>query len=101
MRQKFTWVTLLSAAIMVTALYATPVRPHRRSGFVGTTLAMGRFGEIDVFNHLIPPDFWKSRHNSDIWLSWQKTKGCQTCTCRATSGRPEEAPAGTHIPAIA
>jgi hypothetical protein len=28
-----------------------------------------------VFNHLIPPDFWKSRHESDIWLSWQKTKG--------------------------
>ena len=45
------------------------------SGFVGTTLALGRFGDINVFNHLIPPDFWKSRHKSDVWLSWQKTKG--------------------------
>jgi hypothetical protein len=27
-----------------------------------------------VFNHLVPPDFWKARHKRDVWLSWQKTK---------------------------
>src|SRR4029453_3794998 len=37
---------------------------------VGTTLAVGRFGEIDVFhfNQLLP-------QNSNICLSLQKTKG--------------------------
>jgi Cupin domain len=28
-----------------------------------------------VFNHLIPPGFWRSRHNSDVWVSLQKTRG--------------------------
>src|SRR5262249_34920908 len=44
-------------------------------GFTSMTEAIGRFGEFSVFNELIPPDFWKHRHHSDIWLSWQKTKG--------------------------
>ena len=76
MRRKLTWVVLLSAAIVVTALYharkalATPA-----SGFVGTTLAVGRFGEFEVFNHFIPPNSGTERHKRDIWLSWQKTKG--------------------------
>lgn len=71
MRRQLSWVVLLGAAISVTALYharkvhATPAR-----GFVGTTIAQGRFGEIDVFNQLIPP-----ANKGDIWLSWQKTKG--------------------------
>jgi quercetin dioxygenase-like cupin family protein len=76
MQRKLTWVMLLGVAILVTAPYARPVlATPATGGFVGTTLAVGRFGEINVFNHLIPPDFWKSRHHSDVWLSWQKTKG--------------------------
>jgi hypothetical protein len=76
MRRKLTWVMLLSGAITVTALYArkalaTPATP----GFVSTTLALGRFGEIDVFNHFIPPNIQQDRHNRNIWLSWQKTRG--------------------------
>jgi len=31
---------------------------------------MGTFGEIDVFNHLIPKG-----GTGQVWLSWQKTKG--------------------------
>jgi quercetin dioxygenase-like cupin family protein len=76
MQRKLTWVMLLGAAILLTAPYARPVlATPATGGFVGTTLAVGRFDEINAFNHLIPPDFWKSRHNSDVWLSWQKTKG--------------------------
>jgi quercetin dioxygenase-like cupin family protein len=75
MRQRLTWVILLGAAVMVTAYYARPVLATPAAGFVGTTLAVGRFGDINVFNHVVPPDFWKSKHKSDIWLSWQKTKG--------------------------
>jgi hypothetical protein len=73
MRRTLIWVMLLGSMLMVTArhqLHATPA-----AGFVGTTTAMARFGEINVFNELDPPDFWKSRHHSDLWVSWQKTKG--------------------------
>ena len=77
MQRRMTSAILFSAATMlVAAYYARPVlATPATGGFVGTTLAVGRFGDINVFNHLIPPDFWKSRHNSDVWLSFQKTKG--------------------------
>jgi len=75
MRRRLTSAMLLSAAVMVTGPYTRHILATPAAGFVGTTLALGRFGDINVFNSLIPPDFWKSRHNSDLWLSWQKTKG--------------------------
>lgn len=69
------WLTLLSAAIVVVFLYYTAsVRATPAEGFVGITLAVGRFGKIDVFNHSIQPNTTSSRHKS-IWLSLQKTKG--------------------------
>ena len=72
MRRKLTWVVLFSAAIMVTALYhAKKVMATPSEGFTSTTLAKGRFGEIDVFNRFLPP----SAPLSKLWLSWQKTKG--------------------------
>ncbi len=75
MRRKLTWVVLLSAAIVVTALYVGNALATPASGFVGTTLAVGRFGEMDVLNHFIPPDGRQEGHKSNTWLSWQKTKG--------------------------
>ena len=76
MRPRLMWVMLLGAAIVaITAQYTKPVQATPAVGFVGTTLAKGRFGEINVFNHLVPPDFFKSRKKKDVWLSWQKTKG--------------------------
>ncbi len=63
------------AAFVITVPCSTGLRATPASGFVGTTIVMGTFGEIDVFNKVIPPDFWKSWINSDVWLSWQKTKG--------------------------
>ncbi len=75
MRRKLTWLVLLSVAIVVTALYTRNVLATPPEGFVGTTLAVGRFGEIDVFNFLIPPNLWQASDKSNIWLSWQKTKG--------------------------
>ena len=44
-------------------------------GFAGTTLAQGRFGEIDVFNHFIPPSIQQTGTARNVWLSLQKTKG--------------------------
>jgi len=72
MRRRFTWVVLFSAAIIVTALYhARKVHATPAQAFTSTTIAQGRFGEIDVFNRFLPP----SAPVSKLWLSWQKTKG--------------------------
>jgi quercetin dioxygenase-like cupin family protein len=68
-------MSMVGAAIIVATSTTRPVLATPASGFVGTTLAVGRFGDINVFNHLVPPDFWKSRHNRDLWLSLQKTTG--------------------------
>jgi hypothetical protein len=90
MRRKLTWLVLFSVAIVLTALYTRNVLATPASGFVGTTLAQGRFGEIDVFDHLIAPDALhegnesqerqegqegQEGHKRDIWMSRQKTKG--------------------------
>lgn len=59
MRRRLTWlfVTVVLAALAygVNGL-ATP-----GSGFSGTTIAVGRFGEIDVKNFTIPADEWQAR----------------------------------------
>ena len=74
MRSKLMWALLLGAAIVaITAQYSKPVLATPAAGFVGTTLARGRFGDINVFNHLVPSE--KSQRGSDVWLSLQKTKG--------------------------
>lgn len=69
MRRKLMWVGL-SAAMMVTVLYTGKALATPPLGFAGTTIAMGRFGEIDVFNQLIPHG-----NAGNVWLSLQKTKG--------------------------
>ena len=74
MRPKLMWVMLLGAAIVaITAQYTKPLEATPAAGFVGTTLARGRFDDINVFNHLVPSE--KSQRGSDVWLSLQKTKG--------------------------
>jgi hypothetical protein len=68
MRRKLMWAVLLGAATVAAALHTGKVVATPASGFTGTTLALGRFGEIDVFGQLIP-------HGPGVWLSMQKTKG--------------------------
>jgi uncharacterized cupin superfamily protein len=75
MRRKLMYLALLTAAIVVTALQAGNVLATMPGGFTSTTLAQGRFGEITVFHHSIQPSSSPSRHDRNIWLSWQKTKG--------------------------
>jgi hypothetical protein len=69
MRKRLTCLVLLSAAIMVTALhYVGKVHATPSQGFTSTTLALGRFGGIDVSNYFITD-------KGKIWLSSQETKG--------------------------
>jgi len=75
MYKKLTWVVLLGAAIGVAVLYTANAWATPAMGFVSTTLGMGRFNEIDVFNQLVSPQSTEEQHGSDVWLSLQKTKG--------------------------
>jgi predicted metal-dependent enzyme (double-stranded beta helix superfamily) len=50
-----------------THLFATPA-----SGFSGTTISLGRFGDINVMHQLVTEN---EHHRRDLWLSLQRTKG--------------------------
>lgn len=70
MKRILTWSLLIlitGATASAAALLATPA-----SGFTGTTLAVARFGEIDVKNHAIPADVWQARlkteGDSDVYV---------------------------------
>ena len=76
MRRNMMWVTLLGAAIAVTGLYQEQkVQATPASGFTSTTVALGKFGQIDVFNQAILEDPSQETHKKSTWLSLQKTKG--------------------------
>lgn len=78
MHRKLIWAVVAGAAIvagvgLVGNLSATP-----SSGFAGTTIAKGRFGDIEVMNHLVTKGDARERsEKSDRkpWFSLQKTKG--------------------------
>jgi hypothetical protein len=73
MRRRLIWVFVFTAFIVGAAAYVGNVQATPASGFVGTTVAVGRFGDIDVLNNIAldgPSSFHKS-----LWLSLQKTKG--------------------------
>lgn len=73
MRARAIYGWLLAIGLLSVGL-AVPVQTTPATGFTGTTLAVGRFGEISVLNRLLPPEFWKAGHHSELWLSMQKTK---------------------------
>jgi hypothetical protein len=61
-------VAALVAAVHVGRVSATPA-----SLFTGTTLALGRFGNINVANHAVSNASASEKGN--LWLSLQKTEG--------------------------
>ncbi len=101
MRRKLTGLTLLGAAIVITAHYARPLLATPASGFVGTTLAVGRFGEINVFNHLVPPDLLKSTTQERRLAVVAEDQGAvRRVRAEQRVGGREEVRAGTRILAI-
>jgi hypothetical protein len=73
MRKKLTYVAFLGMATIVAALYSGNVLATPASGFTGTTLALGSFEQIKVFNQFLPgSDF---APDNKVWRSIQKTKG--------------------------
>jgi hypothetical protein len=76
MRKKLMWVVLFSAAVVVAAIsYVGRVSATAAvGGFKATPIAMGTFGEIDVFNQSSKNEL-PAGNDGDVWLSLQKTKG--------------------------
>jgi hypothetical protein len=64
MRKELRW--LIGGAVLGALAYTGIAHATPASGFVGTTVAMGRLQEFDVNLHTIP---------ADIWQSQQRTKG--------------------------
>jgi len=79
MRKKL-WFVCLGVSALVICLcgglaWATPATGMGK--FVGTTIALGRFGEIDVLNtQVLATNPWRDDgQGKNVWLSLQKTKG--------------------------
>jgi hypothetical protein len=92
MYKKLTWVVLLGAAIGLAVLYTANAGATPAMGFVSTTVAMGRFDEIDVFNQL---DRRPEGSTATMLLAVAETKGSDsTCRQRLAAGRnlPAHAP---------
>ncbi|MGH9370547.1 MAG: cupin domain-containing protein [Vicinamibacterales bacterium] len=75
MRRKLIWTLVLGAVMLGAAAYGGNVQATPASGFTGTTIALGRFGNIDAGNHMLSPDRSQHPHSKNPWLSFQKTKG--------------------------
>jgi len=66
----------LCAVVAGAVIYnARSARATPQVGYSSATLAAGRIGSIDVFNHFMPPAAEGKDRRRDLWLSWQKTKG--------------------------
>ena len=74
MRFKLTAYFALFITLCVIGYIAT-VHATSATGFVGTTIAVGRFGDIDTNNHQIPSKPQTVPGPATPWLSFQKTKG--------------------------
>lgn len=74
MRRKLMSRALLTAVALGAAAYGGNLLATPSSGFSGTTIAKGRFGNIDVSNYLVrEPE--GSKRRKDLWLSLQRTRG--------------------------
>jgi predicted metal-dependent enzyme (double-stranded beta helix superfamily) len=64
--------SMLAAVVMGAAAYASTVLATPPAGFTSTTLARGRYGDIDVHNVSAPPDYWqaklKTHRASDLYV---------------------------------
>jgi hypothetical protein len=80
MRLKLTWFLALMATLG--AAYIVRVHATQAFGFAATTIAVGRFGDIDTSNLLVPvnnnpqvPGGPPGPRPPALWMSLQKTKG--------------------------
>lgn len=74
MQTKLMWMALIAGVVMFAGMYAENVRATEPFGFIGTTIAQGRFEDIDAATQVLR-EFGDLTPKKDLWLSLQKTKG--------------------------
>ncbi len=75
MQSRLRWMLVLGSVGMGVAVCAGSVRATPSQGFTSTTIALGRFADIDVSNHVFLDGLWGSSPRKNPWLSFQKTHG--------------------------
>jgi hypothetical protein len=76
MRSKWMWFTFLGVSVIATALYTGRASATPATGFASSTLATGRFGNIDTINEQLVDNPKRADDRfKKIWLSIQKTTG--------------------------
>jgi uncharacterized cupin superfamily protein len=75
MRKKLKWMLVVSSAILGGTMSVGSVQATPASGFTGTTIALGRFEDINAINHAFFPQNFRGEFERKLWLSLQKTKG--------------------------
>jgi hypothetical protein len=88
MRAKLLWVPGLVTIILAGATYVGKVQATPAAGFTGTTLALGRFGDIDASNHQVLSRDSGHRGHRNVWLSFQKTKGLSDVYVQSNTWTP-------------
>ena len=74
MRTKVIWALGLGSIVVALLGWAGTTCATPANGFTGSTLATGRFGDIDVASQVLR-EIGDQTPEKDLWLSLQKTKG--------------------------
>ena len=74
MRFKLMWGVVVAAILATAVEYSGRVLATPGSGFSASTIAQGRFDDIDVASQVLR-EFGDNTPTKDLWLSLQKTKG--------------------------
>jgi hypothetical protein len=74
MRFKLMWGVVVAAMLATAVEYSGRVLATPGSGFSASTIAQGRFDDIDVASQVLR-EFGDNTPKKDLWLSLQKTKG--------------------------
>ena len=77
MRHKLISLSLFTALAAGATVYVGTALATPSSGFSATTLAVGRFGEIDTFNQMVSRsrNSVQGHQGNNLWMSMLKTKG--------------------------
>lgn len=75
MRKRLTWLALCGVVAVTAFHHCEKAAATTPEGYKSILLATGRFNEIDVLSHFIPPDLSNAKQSTKVWLSFQKTEG--------------------------
>jgi hypothetical protein len=75
MQRRLTWIALPAMVALGIITFMGRPQATPASGFSGSTIALGRFGDIDATNHQVPSSPAKVDGRAFPWVSFQKTQG--------------------------